>query len=348
MTRVRGWRFGRRCHLRPGLALLLAGVALSPATGCSDDSGAPAVDASNDDLDAATPPEPWDVLTMGCDTFGSAQRLGRLPEGLVEASGIVMSRTHDRVAWLHNDSSYDPIIYGVNVDSGALVATLRLDGAPARDWEDISLGPCGDGDATCIYVGDIGDNRATHTSVRVHRVPEPATLELDSVTGSFETMRLTYPGGPMDAEAMVVDDAARVWIMGKDPARSLVVMAQFEDDADVVATEHGELPISALGLMGGLLVTGADWHEASARLIVRGYGQVFELRGEPGDGVGDVVSADPIARRQGLELQGEAIAWGPDGYYHVAEGSGAQLWRFVCAELLAQPARRRLGQSPHR
>ena len=79
-----------------------------------------------------------------------------------------------------------------------------LNDTSARDWEDISSGPCGA--AHCLYVGDIGDNSASRSDVTIHRFEEPSAPG-EGETGSVSPVSLTvtYADGPMDSEALAVD-----------------------------------------------------------------------------------------------------------------------------------------------
>ena len=86
---------------------------------------------------------------------------------------------------------------------GAYPVTARR----STDWEDIAVGPGPDGDGDFLYVGDIGDNGAERRSVTVYRVAEPeaAPVPPGVALSGAEAIELTYPGGPVDAEALLVD-----------------------------------------------------------------------------------------------------------------------------------------------
>ena len=66
---------------------------------------------------------------------------GRLPAVLAESSGIVVSRAQRGVYWTHNDSGDGANLYAIDI-AGKLLATFKVAGAEARDWEDMSSGPC--------------------------------------------------------------------------------------------------------------------------------------------------------------------------------------------------------------
>ncbi|HEX2078429.1 MAG TPA: hypothetical protein VHG08_11995 [Longimicrobium sp.] len=126
-----------------------------------------------------------------------------LADEVHESSGAAVSRAHDGIFWTHNDSG-DPLLYAVDTE-GRTVGRVRVAGAEVEDWEDIALAPCPPG-GDCLYVADIGDNGAERPSVTVYRIPEPAPQAAESAPA--EAIRLRYPDGPHDAEAMFVLNGA--------------------------------------------------------------------------------------------------------------------------------------------
>ena len=120
-----------------------------------------------------------------------------------ESSGAAVSRAHAGIFWTHNDSG-EPLLYAVDAE-GRTAGRVRITGAAVEDWEDVALAPCPAG-GDCLYVADIGDNDAERPSVTVYRVREPAPNA--SASAPAEAIRLRYPDGAHDAEAMFVLDGA--------------------------------------------------------------------------------------------------------------------------------------------
>jgi len=85
---------------------------------------------------------------------------------LPEASGIVKSRRHPGIFWVHNDSGNPPAIFAIHRD-GTIVREFRL-GVPNIDWEDIAADDQGH-----LYVGDIGNNGGLLPVRAVYRIDEP-------------------------------------------------------------------------------------------------------------------------------------------------------------------------------
>jgi hypothetical protein len=93
--------------------------------------------------------------------------LGRLDVKLVpEASGIVKSRRHAGVFWVHNDSGNPPALFAIHAD-GRIIHEFRLE-VPNIDWEDIAIDDQGH-----LYIGDIGNNLGALPARAIYRIDEP-------------------------------------------------------------------------------------------------------------------------------------------------------------------------------
>jgi hypothetical protein len=128
---------------------------------------------------------------------------------LVESSGVAASHAHPGILWTHNDSGDGPYLYATDLE-GRDHGVLLVPGAEANDWEDIALGPCPPPlrAPACVYLADTGDNFAFRPWVTVYAVaePEPPTGPGDTLrtTGAPAVLRLRYPDGPHDVEAIYV------------------------------------------------------------------------------------------------------------------------------------------------
>lgn len=259
-----------------------------------------------------------------CTSYGEPEVVGNLATELTETSGLGASRVHDDVVWAHNDSGNGARLYAIDL-TGALVADMALTGATNRDQEDLAVAPCGD--RSCVYLGDIGDNGARYPDVVIYRVPEPS---LDAgATDPVEAIRLTYPDGARDAEALLVDTDETVWVLSKEPGVSRVYSAPF-GGGDTELTFRGELDLTSLPAGDRELLTGADFDASTGRVLLRTYTAIAEARLARGADVSTLLRATLTRVPAGVELQGEAVAALPDGYLHVAEGRGPRVWRIGC------------------
>jgi hypothetical protein len=293
-----------------------------------------AVDAAEDAPEGADTPEVTDaeedlLQRRGCRRFGRPVRVGALPPPVVELSGMVQSRAHAGVLWMHNDSGHAAEVFAVDRE-GELLGRVAVN-RTATDWEDLALGACGE--QTCLYVGDIGDNLSRRARVLVHRFeePDPTQERVDAV----ETMRLVYPDGARDAEGMVVTGDGEVWIFSKELGRMGVYRASFvASDEDVELEKVGEVEVRSVRGAATELVTGADWHPETGQLLVRTYTTVIRLEAEELERPETFLASEPEWLPAGRELQGEAIAWDLDGrgYLHASEGRGTDIFSVRCEE----------------
>ncbi|MEW6692764.1 MAG: hypothetical protein AB1340_08015 [Pseudomonadota bacterium] len=170
------------------------------------------------------------TLLTACQSVASSQFGGaetRLDPRIEEVSGLAASTRQTGIYWAHNDSraffdsqSTEPLLYAIDV-AGRVRGELWVDGLKPYDWEAISAFRWkGKG---YLLIGDLGDNRARRgRGIRLDAVEEPGKAEGRLHVGPAWTLRLTYPDGPRDAEAMAVDGAeGAVYILSKRdvPAR---------------------------------------------------------------------------------------------------------------------------------
>ncbi|MEF3192703.1 MAG: hypothetical protein K6346_00555 [Halothiobacillaceae bacterium] len=145
----------------------------------------------------------------------------RLDPRLDEVSGLTASTRQAGVYWAHNDSRAffdsqptEPLLYAVDA-KGRVRGELWVEGLKPYDWEAISAFRWkGKG---YLLIGDLGDNRARRgRGIRLDAVEEPRIAEGRLRVRPAWTLRLTYPDGPRDAEAMAVDEAeGAVYILSK-------------------------------------------------------------------------------------------------------------------------------------
>ena len=150
------------------------------------------------------------------------EEVGAVPDELRESSGVVVSRTQPGVLWSHNDSGDGPNLYAIDI-SGRLLAKVAVSNAMARDWEDISAGPCPTADGTasaqpspCLYVADIGDNNQVRREVTIYIVGEPKIGGSDTATtATAHAFNFRYSEGPTDAEAIAIHPNGDITLVSK-------------------------------------------------------------------------------------------------------------------------------------
>jgi hypothetical protein len=278
--------------------------------------------------------------------------MANLPGELAETSGLAVSRTNPGVVWSHNDSGNEPLLYALDL-SGRLLGTTRVRNAANLDWEDMSAGPCpravaetarqGDRAGSCLYIGDIGDNRWRRPELTVYVVEEPllgAEAELPDAVRS-RSFRFRYSSRHDDSEALAVDADGDVVIVTK--GRSGIpgffripadrVAHGLQSGETLVAVHEMNLPVR-MDHEVARLVTGAAFSPDGRTLAVRTYHEVFFFRPSArGAAPGWELSAPPCFLGN-AEPQGEAIDYLSDDTLLLtserSRGRAAQMHRLQC------------------
>ena len=282
--------------------------------------------------------ETWTV--PGEPPLRELARTGELGDArLTEASGVVASTKEPGVFWSQNDRGNKATLFAYD-STGTPRGSARVRDAENTDWEAIAIGPCASG--ACLYIGDVGDNYAVRSGVRVWRLREPLTSE--TVTESATSLRIAYPGGARDVEAMWVAPDTSVWFATKRPNADAngsprpsqlfrVPAAAWSSGAIATAELVDSLPIVPTTSVSRDWVTDASLSsvmpDGRRRLAILTYGSVY------------VFDADPVTGRPAAQLarcavpQGErnaeGLSWLPDGRLMIAnEGRGSRLYRGRC------------------
>ena len=236
-----------------------------------------------------------------------------------EASGIAHA---GGVLWTHNDSDA-PVLYGLDeTGRGTRVVVV---GAAVRDWEDLASVPCG-GD-TCLYIADIGDNRASRERITLYEVPVPAPGSTSTKPATAIHMR--YPDRPHDAEALLVTRKIGTFIITKEIPPRVYTFAASQDPG-----ETGTLALFRT-LNENVRITGAAASQDERWVALRSGRTLLLYTLDDFAKGGNAVRVDLTGFR---EPQGEGIAFGGGGeLYLVSEGGGKQapgkLTRIRCAFL---------------
>jgi hypothetical protein len=272
-------------------------------------------------------------LTLtGGDRPEPLQPLGRLAHPPIrEASGIVASRRHSGVFWVHNDSGNPPTLFAVRRD-GTLLRAYAVK-VPNIDWEDIACDDDGH-----LFLGEIGNN-GKHLPIRaIYRLDEPDPTQTaeaggkDTLTVSLASYYRFEAEGRFDAEGLFIDRG-----------RAIVVAKTFDErEAELFAIPldppapliRPALP-ERIGSLSGFVepATGADLSIDGLRLAVcsNDVARVYGRAGRDSDRwslLGSVrFEADGV----------EAIAWEGDDLILAGEGRGlfriaAASWRSARSE----------------
>ncbi len=266
--------------------------------------------------------------------YGPATTVANIKStSITESSGLVAARTTPGAYWTHNDSGDGPFIYAID-SQGNSFGVFRVQGAQARDWEDMAAGPGPQAGKSYLYAGDIGDNNEARAEIVVYRVPEPtlntATRKLTKskpgTTAPAEAIRLKYPDGAHDAEALLVHpQTGNIYIVTKKLLVNATVYeaaAPFSAGKVITMMRIGEVRVPSL--FGGA-ITGGSISPDGRRVALCDYFQGYEavLPSNSRD-FNDIWKERLTGFDLGKRKQGEAITYRLDGNALLATSEGKQ------------------------
>jgi hypothetical protein len=255
--------------------------------------------------------------------YGPPVQLANLEnQSVKESSGLAASKRNPDMFWTHNDSGDGPFIYAFD-RGGKHRGVWRVSGATALDWEDMAIGPGPAAGQSYLYIGDIGDNARSRDEIIVYRIAEPSITSEDSssttegprLTDRADAIRLTYPDGKYDAEALLIHPSTGdLYIVTKAmaaPARVYALKAPLPASGVSRLTHVGEVrvPNQAIGF-----ITGGAISPDGRRVVVCDYlGACEFVLGENRSGFDEIWKQPPQQIDLGPRKQGESICYRADG-----------------------------------
>ena len=236
-----------------------------------------------------------------------------------ELSGLVASPTRRGLWWSHGDSGSGPQLFALRAD-GAELGRVPVPGAAAVDWEDIAAAP-----GATLFVGDIGDNGASRSSIEVLRIAEPSPRATATATPAH--LELRYPDGPHDAETLLVDPlAGDLLVVTKALGDARAYRAPAGATGTVTLRRGPRVPVA--------LATAGDVSADGRVVAIRGYDELAVWARHGREPLARTLGRRPCVSPTALaDGQGEALALDRRGtsLITVAEGSPAVLRRYAPA-----------------
>jgi hypothetical protein len=244
---------------------------------------------------------------LAAGSGGGAELVLRLHDpALVESSGLAVSGRHDGIVWTHPDGGAVARVMAVD-ESGDTVATVTLDGIDPYDPEALAPGT----DGKSMWLGDVGDNLEQRPDVSVFLFGEPRRLADRTVRARW--FRFTYPDGPHDAEALLVDPSTgRLWVATK----ALGGAGLYRAPTRLVTEDVGTNRLERVADVPSLVTDGAFLPDG--RFVLRSYTTAYVY-----DRPGHRVASAPLPRQP----QGESVAVDGDSLLVGSEGEDSAVYR---------------------
>jgi hypothetical protein len=277
-------------------------------------------------------------------TWGSAKEVGTLASEVNESSGMAISRRIPNRTYRINDSGDSGRFFAMDV-SGRGARIVNISGFNPIDTEDMAIGPCSES-SDCIFIGDIGDNDRNRKDIELVVVEERP--DFPSEVRAAYRVRMKYPDGPHDAEALAVHPDGSVYIVTKEVAKSEIFRLKREQWSNpqsgvaslelVAVLDWAALRPSTLAFTR--MVTAMDIAPDGKKFLLLNYSDAMEFFVDLSAG-----KPDPRTWREDLDYrtirlttleQEEAIAYLPDGRgllydtERVTETRPARIMRMDC------------------
>ena len=249
-----------------------------------------------------------------------------------EASGIAEARGTPGAYFLVDDATGTDSVVAVGAD-GALIARIGVEGMSADNAEAMASGTCGQlsppglgSSDSCLYVGDIGDNAERRDDIAIVRLAEPDLTDIPVEPIAADEWRYTYPDGPHNAEAMLLEPDGSLLVVTKPTGgQSHRMYRAAPGGGDLVFVREFRPPAAERPLR--TLVTGnvvTDLAATPGRVLLLTYDEVQEFSAPTPDA--DLASFPDWPHRR-LPMpwlnQAEAVTGAADGCgYAVASEAG--------------------------
>jgi Secretion system C-terminal sorting domain len=208
------------------------------------------------------------ILGFGNLAFGQQfMQITPISPVLGESSGLIFL---DGKIITHNDSGGDAALFEIDSLTGDYTRKVVIANASNVDWEDITA------DSNYIYIGDIGNNAGNRTNLRIYRVAQNDYWNTPNDTITADIIHYAYADQSTfnylpeatnwDCEALAaMNDSLYLFTKNWVNAKTYVYVLPKVPGSYLV-------PKSDSIFVQGL-ITGADYHGPSDRLILSGYTQ---------------------------------------------------------------------------
>ncbi len=257
----------------------------------------------------------WSTIAYDTNTFSLGVQVGKITDpSMMYASGIAASRAYPGMFWIENDKDGNSKQIFLVDSTGAKRAVFSVSGATNRDWTDMTIGPGPISGQSYLYIADIGDSKANHSSSFIYRFPEPAMplgpAVLVGTTAAAEIIAYKYPDGPRDAETLLIDPVSSdLYIVDKNTRSNLYCLPYPQStDTTILAKKL----IQSMPIPDGPLRSGGI-SPARNEILIKSYTSIYLWKMSSTESVLDALLSTPVTIPITPEIQGEALSYTPDG-----------------------------------
>ncbi len=280
------------------VGLILSSLVFCVTCSCGDPEPSPGGNGLSDQFE--TTPERFPIATGIID----------------EASGLAASATMPGYLWTIQDSGQPSSLYLISKD-GKSIKEYNVPGSNNRDWEEVAVGPGPENGVSYAYIADIGNNNQLTPTNTIYRIPEIKGADGSFSQSALQKITFSYPDGPRDAEALIVDPVTKdIFVLSKEAQTNIYRLPFPQSTAEtMVAEKIGTVPGVATATAGSISKDGSE-------MVVRTYLAVYYWKRGNGESVGQtLVKSATKALIVALEPQGEAICFENEskGFYTLSE-----------------------------
>ena len=244
------------------------------------------------------------------DYYPPVKTGGITDPAIPELSGLAASRAFAGLLWGENDSGNPNSVFVID-STGTRRATFTVTGASNRDWEDFAIGPGPTPGTNYLYLGEIGDNDALHSTSIVYRFPEPtwtpgATLYSGAIP-NVEKIEFRYVDGPHNAESLLIDPLTKdIYIVSKNDIANVYYLP-YPQRTDTIVTlkKIAVLPLNTL--------TAGDISADGSEILLKNYVEIYYWKRGPHESVRDALLRAPVTLPYIQEPKGEGMCFDPTG-----------------------------------
>jgi hypothetical protein len=269
----------------------------------------------------------------------SERRAGNLDTTFLgEASGMAASAIVENRLYHTNDTWIPSPNFFITDTAGQNLQVINIEGVSnnprLNDIEDMDVGRCGD--SSCLFIGDIGDNRANRPNINILIIEE--FTDLPSSLPVKHYLRVQYPDRAHDSESMAIHPNGDIYVLTKEitsllgtaPAKLYRLPSNvWENATDEVLTLEFVADIDLFALSGTVvnifshIATGMDISNDGGRLLILTYGEVFEIAVDVSLLNGETISTETSYKQIEVVtlLQQESISYSSDSksFFYTAE-----------------------------